>query len=373
MPTLMISTCGTSLLTNYARGDGVLAETVRQSANTTSADATPQIERAITEALQQCRVKLSTSAVKDVRSASAELNGLLGFYNDQLAGANKDQHILLHTDTLQGERVAKALQGYLHGKKLTASAKLFSDLRTDTLENFQHGLTGVIKWCHETLPGYREKGYKVVFNLTGGFKSIQGWMQTLGMFYADEIIYIFESGKELLRIPRIPVALDKAVVEEIQNNLPFFRRLAIKLPCKTADIPGDISGAFLYKPGDKIELSAWGRLMWGPARATLYREKVHASPDIRIVYSQRFRDACSKLTAEDQRWNVNERIDDLALYLAGGRTNNPKRLDYKKLQGRGRGNSTHEIDAWPQSPAWRIFLHEDGDKVVLDDLAEGMH
>ena len=373
MPTLMITTCGTSLLTNYARGDAALAEIVKQSANTTSQGATPEITRAIGEALQKCSHKLATSTVRDVRSASAELNGLLGFYKNEWPGANADQHILLHTDTLQGKGVAEVLESYLRKNGLNAWPQTFKGLRTDTLENFQQGLIGVIEWCHEALPGYREKRYKVVFNLTGGFKSIQGWMQTLGMFYADEIIYIFESGKELLRIPRIPVALDKAVVEEIQNNLPFFRRLAIKLPCKTADIPGDIAGAFLYKPGDKIELSAWGRLMWGPARATLYREKVHASPDIRIVYSQRFRDACSKLTAEDQRWNVNERIDDLALYLAGGRTNNPKRLDYKKLQGRGRGNSTHEIDAWPQSPAWRIFLHEDGDKVVLDDLAEGMH
>jgi hypothetical protein len=59
----------------------------------------------------------------------------------------------------------------------------------------------VIRWCQDTLPGYRESGYHIVFNLTGGFKSIQGWMQTLGMFYADEIVYIFETGKELLPGP----------------------------------------------------------------------------------------------------------------------------------------------------------------------------
>ena len=51
------------------------------------------------------------------------------------------------------------------------------------------------------MPGYRQSHYRVVFNLVGGFKSLQGYMNTLGMFYADEIIYIFEAPTaDLIRI-----------------------------------------------------------------------------------------------------------------------------------------------------------------------------
>jgi CRISPR/Cas system-associated protein Csm6 len=87
-------------------------------------------------------------------------------------------------------------------------------------------LAELIEWCEQTPPTFREKQIKVVFNLTGGFKSTNGWLQTLGMFYAGEIVYIFESQSEMLRIPRIPVAIDTAAVQIFRDHLAFFRRLA---------------------------------------------------------------------------------------------------------------------------------------------------
>ncbi len=369
---VVITTCGTSLLTNVAREDAILAERIRGSANTTEQSAAPEQRNAIAAAAEKCRGILARGALDEIRKASAELNGLLGFYNNQLAGAKGDMHFLCHTDTLQGESVARVLHDYMSNNKVNVSVQSFRGLRTDTLQNFHEGLGDVIKWCHETLPGYRKDDYHVVFNLTGGFKSIQGWMQTLGMFYADEIIYIFEAGKELLRIPRIPINIDQAAEDAVRTHLPFFRKMAgPNGACGSAEIPDGLPETFIFRLGDVVELSPWGQLMWRQVRAQLYSEKLLNPPDPRVKYSHKFRSAADGL-APDQLEHVNERIDDLANYRRD-RKMNPARLDYKPLRGNPAPPSTHEIDAWAQSPAWRIFLHTDGDGIILDDLGPGLH
>ncbi len=202
-------------------------------------------------------------------------------------------------------------------------------------------------------------------------------MQTLGMFYADEIIYIFDSPArdrppELLRIPRIPVDIDSAAVEVMRANLPLFRRLgAAGGVCPRGEIAAGIPEAFFYQVGDEVELSPWGQVVWQQARGKLYSEKLLDSPDGLIRYSKKFLDSAKECTPE-QLYNINERLDDLARYL---RDNGKSlaRLDYKPLRGRPAPPSTHEIDAWPQRPAWRIFLHDEAGRKVLDDLRPGLH
>jgi hypothetical protein len=47
----------------------------------------------------------------------------------------------------------------------------------------------------------------VVFNLTGGFKSLNGYLQTVAMISADRCAFLFEGAPELMEIPRLPVRL----------------------------------------------------------------------------------------------------------------------------------------------------------------------
>ena len=84
---------------------------------------------------------------------------------------------------------------------LTALFQRQRDLRTDSLDSFQMALSDLVRWCDEevAVAPYRHS-YRVLFNLTGGFKSIQGFLQILAQFYADETVYIFESGDVLLRM-----------------------------------------------------------------------------------------------------------------------------------------------------------------------------
>jgi putative CRISPR-associated protein (TIGR02619 family) len=367
----MVSTCGTSLLTNGR--DAATSMFLRRTANLTMEGLTPEQIDQLDELLGQARDQLANATLADARGRCAELNGLLGYYNNQYNGHQADQHILIHTDTYQGQEVAKLLEQYLGGQPhLIAHAQHFRDLRTDTLANFQHGLAGVIEWCHNTLPGYREDHYRVVFNLTGGFKSIQGWMQTLGMFYADEIIYIFESGGELLRIPKIPVGIDAAAQEHIRNHLGFFRKLAPKgATCQAADRPQNLPESFYYSLDGEVELSPWGRIVWNQVRPELYRENLLAPPLDNITFSQGFRNTAGECTP-DQKFHINERLDDLAQYIQN-QAMNPDRLNVRHLRGNPMPPSTHEFNAWAAAPGWRVFFHIENGRYVLDHLAAGLH
>ena len=50
-------------------------------------------------------------------------------------------------------------------------------------------------------------------------------MQALGMFYADETLYIFEAGGELLSIPRLPVDFNESARQSVVDNFSVARRL----------------------------------------------------------------------------------------------------------------------------------------------------
>ncbi|MFM7559507.1 MAG: hypothetical protein ACKO5O_05535, partial [Cylindrospermopsis raciborskii] len=71
---------------------------------------------------------------------------------------------------------------------------------------------------------------------------------------------------------------------------------------------------------------------------------------------------------------INERIDQLAKNLESGGEYNVSSLDLKALKGNPRRPPIHEIDAWSDQDAKRIFGHfESGNHFVLDKLDSGLH
>ena len=352
---VMITTCGTSLLTNAARDDAQ-RKLLREIANAGENGLTAEQRSAVHTLADVCRQRLEQSDLPGARRLSAEINGLMGFYKNQPAGGKGDTHYLLHTDTYVGEAAAKLIQEYLEQQaQLRTELLAVKNLRTDTLENFHAGLGEIIRWCQENLPAQRQAGAHLVFNLSGGFKSIQGWMQTLGMFYADEMIYIFEDQKELLRIPRVPVNIDAAAAEQVKRLLPLFRRLAAAATTvKASELPTDIAEVFVYRLGDEVELSPWGKLVWEQVKGELYASALLEPPDERIVYSDKFRRAAAGRTP-DELAMLNERLDDFAAYVRSKGQNKLRRLDVKPFTGKAPPPSTHEFDAWAKRPAgkWR--------------------
>lgn len=196
---------------------------------------------------------------------SAELNALIKFYDGQYPlSVVRDYHLLLCTDTWLGEAAAHLVATWLrqHGCN-NVEVRRQKDLQTAQINAFQLALSDLIQWCEETLPVYRAAQYHIVFNLTGGFKSVQGFLQTLAMFYADEVVYIFESGTALLHIPRLPIRMDAE--DTVRNHLTTFRRLAYDL--QVEDVSG-IPETMLLRIEQQVTFSPGGNLSGSEPRST---------------------------------------------------------------------------------------------------------
>lgn len=371
----ILSPCGTSLLTNNIGQE--LRNILNLHSNAVSeqdvAGEFPSDHRRIREHLAAVERKMAAADVVSAKKFSAELNGILSLYGDVIEGRQLDFQQLLCTDTWLGEEAAKLVRQWLESKGFVTDLRRQPDLRTVDIASFQVALSDLVQWCDEVVEGYR-KSHRVVFNLTGGFKSIQGFLQTLAQFYADETIYIFETGKELLRLPRLPIQMKAD--DTVRQHLLVFRRLAMGLTVEPALI-NDIPETLLMWGDEQVCLSPWGDLVWAQTRKTIYSEQVLPLPTDCIKLGKDFEKSVSSLDG-NRKIMVNERLDDLTRYLETQRAGHPapnlKSLDFKPLKGGSRLQSTHECDAWADQDAKRLFGHFEPDGVfVLDCLDKALH
>jgi putative CRISPR-associated protein (TIGR02619 family) len=198
---------------------------------------------------------------------------------------------LLSTDTWLGEEAAKLVAKWLDNHNLRVEVRRQADLQTSDLAAFQLALSELVHWSEETLPRFHQSGYRVIFNLTGCFKSVQGFLQTLAMFYADEVVYIFETTPELMRIPRLPVRI--SAEEMIRDHISLFRRLALRLTVTNAE---GVPETLLMQLDGQIALSPWGELVWQREGKRLYEQRVLRQNSVRPVFSMTS-SSCSPLVA----------------------------------------------------------------------------
>ncbi len=337
-------------------------------ANEPTAAAIPTADRQCLEALIQHVQGALLAEGTDLAMAtrmSAEINGIVKLYGGQFQPKRSDCHYLLSTDTWLGQQTAQLIADWLQQQGCTHTQVLHQkDLQTKDMQAFQSALADLVQWCEQTVDGYRQRGFRVIFNLTGGFKSVQGFLQTLAFFYADETVYVFETS-DLIRIPRLPVRLVAA--ETVRENLMTFRQLSLGLPAEHLE---QVPETLLLRIDDQVALSPWGELVWQRTKKQLYAEALHPAPSPQIIFTDRFRRSVEGL-APDRLVLVNERIDALARFLQDG-FNSPS-LDFKPLRGNPCPPSTHEIDAWADQDAKRIFGHYEGNCFVLDKLDQGLH
>jgi len=368
---LIISTCGTSTLTNLA--DDATRKLVTKYANVTADNDVPIDDRKpLLALLDSAKDKLKAADVITTKKASAELNGILSLAGDRTPLDSRDVHVLLHTDTWLGAAAAEIVASKLITFGIAPQLERIKSLNTLSRTDFDQGLRHLVKWAADTLPGYRTAQYNVLFNLVGGFKSVQGFMQTLGMFYADEIVYIFESGSELLRIPRLPVDLDSAAQKIMTDHARVFRRLDILGPQPSKSVSDDIPESMLEYANDLADLSPWGKLLWNAFQPKLYSEKLLASPSDRIRFTDAFaRDAAG--LERDRFLILNQRIDDLMRHIELNDHPNPNRLGVTQLRADPMPPSTHEADAWADADCRRIFFHYESNLAILDRLTDPLH
>jgi len=292
MPRLVISTVGTSLLTNQIDDeiDSCWNEQLQKYANLTHDEVNqshPELANKIAQLKERAEQVLDTGNTLEIREASAELNGIYGLYEEDLSQGQEDIHWLITTDTEQGRTTAEIVKLFLVTQGIV-NTNIYpepgSGLSTANTHNFSKGIAQLIPWIQQVTEGYK-KQTKVCFNLVGGFKAIQGYMNTIGMFYADEIIYVYPLGKsnELIKIPRLPIEINKSEVEPYKVLLAMMDSGELLTSWEeTKKVPLD----WVLVVESEMTLSTWGQLIWNQCKEHfLSQDKPLKFPKIDYTHS----------------------------------------------------------------------------------------
>lgn len=429
MQRVTVTTCGTSILTRRLRAEDfqfladnltatemkallrkinaktqenspaqILEEACTKSYSTLTANANkheneyPAGEKANLNALVEIKRELIKKGGEDLCCwLSAELNGFIRYYRREnaIAQAKNDVHFLIHTDTYQGQLTASLVQTWFETQNIrNITSVTIEKLNTASISDFRQGIDALIVWCHDNLSQYRElNDWKVIFNLVGGFKALQGYMQTLGMFYADETVYIFESGNELLTIPKLPVDLASKTKEAVlqEDNFTIFRRLCRlyslgdkqgKSALPLSECKDKIPDTLYEIDGDNCTLSSWGLLIWENIWEEQYCKKLLPSLSPRIKYSDEVRKQAEDFATSDNKrlvW-LNERLDDLYIEIEKG-----VKLHSCDLRSLRTDRNVYEFNLWKDQTGWRGFCHKENENDadekatwIVDYLGEGL-
>ena len=367
MPSVILSTCGTSVLTSGGIADD-LRRLLNKHANCADWSLIPADEAAQLQAHANTRRQMLLAATDDVtRRSSAELNGLMAWQQrPSTLVSPQDMHILLATDTVLGKHTAETICLWLQQRRAyNAMVISSSGLNTASLASFRQALSGLVKDLHEQLSGYKSSGYTVNFNLTGGFKGLNGFLQALSTVYADNAFYLFEGSSEVMLIPSLPLTLNAEQV--ISDNLIAFRRLNQALSVSQEQCV-NMPDLLLFKIDQEIMLSEWGELLWRNSQKALYRRGLLASPSPRIRFASGFESTC-KGHSEALIQLINERIDGLAAYAESDCKLALKSIDPKQLQG-SQHQGLWECDL---DDHHRIFMRKDGHCFSLEKVDKALH
>lgn len=320
----IISTIGTSILANMINGtaEGTWRGTLSRSANLNQEELNQDSEaqNVIDTLDKRARGELLKNDDETSRRISAELNGIYGIYGGRLPQNSPDLHYLICTDTAQGQRTGTLIKEFLESRKFRVEPFMVPQLSTKNTKDFAAGTKGLIKWLEEKVSWQQGSvNDQVIFNLVGGFKSLQGYMQAFGTFYANESVYIFEGSSELIKIPRLPIQIDTTGIEK--HTLEFAMMAADEIyPIEKFE---GISETLLepIEVDDKTVagLSAWGELIWQRTKSDLLSKELLQFP--RLQYRKSFIDDYGGLTSQ-QRTNLQETLAEIAARLenTGGNT-----------------------------------------------------
>ena len=139
-------------------------------------------------------------------------------------------------------------------------------------------------------------------------------MNTFGAFYADDVIYIFESTTaDLIKIPRLPIQIDTTVIQN--HRVQFAMMDAEKLyPIEELEGIPETLLEFIEEKGQTYAgLSAWGQLIWNRTKSDLLTKKLLNFP--RLEYRKTFRDDFDNQNDSKKRLKLQETLAKVSCLL----------------------------------------------------------
>jgi len=356
----ILTSCGLSILTNYLRDNyKIPAYEVYKYSNAKEDEIDGKFLKTVKKVKDKLKEKIINFDEDELKKLSAELNALVTFYNNQFD--NQDFHLLLHTDTYLGSLTAEILEHFLQSKSLQVNRFLAKDLNTNSTEEFEISLSEIIKELSQTIEGYRDSGYEIIFNLTGGFKGSNSFLQTMASLYADKSIYIFETGKELLIIPRLPIKIDE---EFFEKNINIFRTLELGMNIDKTLLDA-LPKSVVNKIGDEFAISPWGEMAWQKYKLDIYKKELIKPISKKIIYSKEFKKDFEKLNPIE-KLQINKSIDNLEKYIVFGE--NLKSFKYHPLEGKEKEKYSHEFYSFDGNDSRRCYCNEKDGKKILEKI-----
>jgi len=353
----ILNTVGLSVLTNGLK-DVFKSGEIYKYANVSIDEIDMEFKNRFETEVVKLKEKVVKASENDLKSASAELNALIRYYND---GFNhKDIFRLLCTDTYLGEKSAEILKYFLENQGLNVSIYKPSDLKTSDIEVFHLAISDIVKELSEEITGYKLSGYEIVFNLTGGFKSINSFLQIMASLYADKSIYVFETSDDLLTIPRMPIKIDNSI---ITDNINLFRRLDIGIEIEKEYLSA-LPVTLISHIGDEYTLSAWGEMIWRKVKAEAYEQEL-VLPLGKIQYGKQFEKDFLKLNPLE-KYQINKKIDMLEKYLLT--KENLSSLRYHALAGQVAQQFSHEFYPFDGGDSRRAYCNELNGMIIIEKL-----
>lgn len=358
-PLLLVTTCGTSILTNG--GEPATNKWLRDIANRTAAELDPAERQRLADLVAQRTAALAAMTSAEQCRQSAEINGIYAVLRDWQP--TRVDHLLIHSDTAAGRATAQLVEGVLDALGTPPQLITAGGLRTSDPADFRAALPDLTQQVREFAVSARTAGSDVVFNLTGGFKSVNAYLQAIGMLLADVCVFLFESESALMRIPRAP--LREYAAADLEPHRELFRRLALGYPVTTADAQ-DVPDALLFEVDGLVQMSPWADLLWAEHRDTLYADQLlpPLSPRLRCEHAVARTFAG---LAPARQVQVNQALDLLSAYLDMGREP-PKKHLFKALAGYA--TASHEMYLWSDGAAWRLLGSYDAAKVFVAKTIE---
>lgn len=363
--TLIVSTCGTSLLTNNIPAE--MGPWLKERTNLARLEGEDEAKFGQYASERAERFVQATTA--QARRDSAEYNGLCALR--ARGGLGEASHVLVYTDTVFGRATAEGLERRLTQVDGEAVVGLVTapGLRTDDLESFQCATSELTEALHQTLEGYRASQYKIIFNLTGGFKPVSAYLQALGMLWADECVFLFEtSGDALVSIPRLPIEMD--IERALEEHLEFARRAEVKYPpASLLGLAERMPESLAMRMDGQASWTQWGLALWKGASLGLMSKRVlePLSPKVRL--GPKVAKSFDALDRPDRKYAVNWKLDVLSAWMDGARKQLLAGEEFKPLKGDPCPPSTHEMDLWSKGGGGRLVGHYEGPHLfVVDDI-----
>lgn len=241
-----------------------------------------------------------------IDDTSAEIKSLY-----KMGLVREDRVILITSDTLDGKICANAVRDFMIEQKMSLKDRLdikpIEGLQAEDGKRFlKKGLKNLLNF----LLKFEHDG-NVIFNSTGGYKSVAPYISIVGMLFNKPVRYIHENSEQVLEIAGLPLLLDENLMFKIESKLQKMENetsISIAEWREGIDYHDHRFDSFVEEVADdQVTLSGIGFLLWERFRKDYPQE---LERDLRSASEKE-----NKLEAQGTTHHGNERIRPIAKKL----------------------------------------------------------